>query len=85
LCVRNTERWQCGKGCTEQLWSASPGFKFNIDPNTMLAPPPSEYPTDFRIDSGFATNHPRCINCGGAARPSILFFQDDVYVEGERT
>eukprot|EP01012_Entosiphon_sulcatum_P058118 TRINITY_DN8207_c0_g1_i1.p1 TRINITY_DN8207_c0_g1~~TRINITY_DN8207_c0_g1_i1.p1 ORF type:complete len:382 (-),score=40.28 TRINITY_DN8207_c0_g1_i1:57-1202(-) len=35
----NAEVWQCAGPCTSRTWRAPKGYRFNIDPETMLAPP----------------------------------------------
>merc|ERR1719267_407351 len=32
-------------------------------------------------ERGFATNHPTCLCCGGPARPAILMFGDDQWLD----
>jgi len=34
----------------------------------------------FKLKNGFISNHPRCKNCGAAARPAILMFGDQDWV-----
>ncbi|KAJ1458471.1 hypothetical protein M885DRAFT_512932 [Pelagophyceae sp. CCMP2097] len=46
-CHGNTELYQCAEPCSRRLWRAPLGFKFEVDPTTILAPdvdalPPTE-------------------------------------------
>jgi NAD-dependent SIR2 family protein deacetylase len=34
---------------------------------------------------GFQRNHPKCINCGGNARPNVVMFDDTKYIDGPQT
>jgi NAD-dependent SIR2 family protein deacetylase len=70
-------------------WRAPPGFAVAVEPEGLLAPlgcapaaraaraVGSRLPHDA---AAFASNHPACPACGGAARPSILFFDDAAWV-----
>ena len=63
-----------------------------VDPTTHLAPdgPPAEAATE-PVGSGqphdsdaFASNIPRCVVCGGVARPAVKMFQDsDTWVDAD--
>ncbi len=70
-------------------WAAPPGYRVDVRAETRVAPadaPPAAAATHAvgslqPHDAGaFARNHPACIRCGGAARPSVLFFDDDQWV-----
>lgn len=77
-------------------WRAPPGYRFRVDEASRLAaegPPlePASAPcsTGHRLDGGaFASNWPKCVRCGGLARPGVLMFGDSRYVDdcasGER-
>jgi len=77
-----TERWQCSVPCALEQWSAPKEFRFEIDPETLLAPKKSLYPngTHYSVNNGFINNHPLCKNCGKAARPAVYMFADYEYV-----
>jgi hypothetical protein len=75
--------------CAGGRWRAPPGFRFDVDPETRVAEDgaPSlaataavgtQQPYDAEA---FERNWPRCVRCGGVARPSILMFGDGAWVE----
>jgi NAD-dependent SIR2 family protein deacetylase len=78
-----------GEGVDGGRWAAPPGFRFAVAEESRLAPAGepaapaaravgSAQPHD---GSAFAANHPACIRCGGPARPSVLFFDDEEWME----
>ncbi|KAL6047019.1 NADdependent protein deacetylase, SIR2 family [Balamuthia mandrillaris] len=91
----NTEVWQCKNLCTRDLWKAPPGFRIHVDETTMRAPATVTLTRDGDADVGetspsrphheasFASNHPRCRNCGALARPGVLMFGDGKWVEDD--
>lgn len=79
----NTETWQCGKRCTPKLWTAPSDYKFTVNEETMLTPKP-EFPTpQSETKTGFETTFPQCRFCSSLARPAILMFQDDCWLEDQ--
>lgn len=73
------ETWQCIKPCTRHTWTPPASFRFNVDPNTLVAA--ADAPP--KVDGGtvgFRQNHPSCPNCGAGSRPAIMMFDDGYYV-----
>ena len=64
-------------------WRAPPSFRFHVDEETREAPDGPALAGSAGVGSGqphdaeaFAHNWPRCVRCGGKARPSVLMFGD---------
>jgi NAD-dependent SIR2 family protein deacetylase len=73
-------RWQCGRNpcCSPQVWEAPAGFRFNVTGGSGELYRAASTASTF---NGFGANHPRCISCQDKARPNVLFFGDDDYIE----
>ena len=71
----NIETWCCYRQCGKPAWVVPPEFRFEVDPETMLAN--VGLPKIPVTTPGWKTNHPTCPSCGGPARPAILMFMDD--------
>lgn len=67
----NILTWQCSLPCRRELWTVDRGLRFAVDPKTMLCDRREGSPAE-------ATDCPRC---GRIARPCILMFDDDAWVE----
>eukprot|EP01125_Pyxidicula_operculata_P003829 TRINITY_DN1524_c0_g1_i4.p1 TRINITY_DN1524_c0_g1~~TRINITY_DN1524_c0_g1_i4.p1 ORF type:complete len:469 (-),score=84.11 TRINITY_DN1524_c0_g1_i4:101-1507(-) len=90
----NTETWQCSDSCTQKIWKAPDPYYFNVNTDTMLCKSEESGDLEVRhINHGFgptdenhvAQYHPMCINCGSAARPSILMFSDISWIEDDKS
>eukprot|EP01130_Rhizamoeba_saxonica_P007172 TRINITY_DN2892_c0_g1_i3.p1 TRINITY_DN2892_c0_g1~~TRINITY_DN2892_c0_g1_i3.p1 ORF type:complete len:364 (+),score=71.12 TRINITY_DN2892_c0_g1_i3:79-1170(+) len=78
----NIEMWHCSRPCGNKLWRVPAEFRFEVNKDTMLAEADdSSVGDNFAENNGFINNHPRCIECGCLARPSILMFYDTSYIE----
>ena len=75
--------------CNHGRWKIPSGYRFHVDPVTLLAPNGlpthmgdivgSQQPHD---QKSFASNHPLCIYCGNKARPNVKMFNDSTtYLE----
>ena len=73
--------------CPDGLWEVPRSVRFAVDPSTGLAPVNHGPATDAlaapRVGTAqphdaaaFASNHPRCVRCGGFARPNVKMFND---------
>ena len=75
-----------------RLWRVPEEYKFDIDEETLLAEE-NEFifsenaektqennELQEKIKQAFASNHPKCIHCGGLARPAVLMFGDRYWV-----
>jgi NAD-dependent SIR2 family protein deacetylase len=92
-CHGNSETWQCfSSNCqgfgndTKHRWPAPPEFRFRVDPESALAPsgPPERAASVTHPEAdAFDSNWPRCMQCGGKARPSILMFGDGAFCDDE--
>ena len=87
-CHGNSETWQCAtRGACDRTWAAPAGFRFDVDSTTMRAAPGrgGDHAHDgdsVELASSWG-NHPRCVRCGGPARPNILMFEDRAYKHDE--
>jgi len=79
----NTEVWQCGKPCSPKIWLAPSDYKFTVNQETMLTPKPESPVSLADLKNGFKTTFPQCKFCPSLARPSILMFQDDCWLEDQ--
>jgi NAD-dependent SIR2 family protein deacetylase len=65
-CHGSLQHFQCVKPCCAATWPAPADLHFEIDPTTM------------RAGGGL----PRCVRCGGPARPNVLMFGDEAWSPG---
>jgi hypothetical protein len=79
-----TLKYREDPACPSGRWRVPPGFRFSVDATTHLAAagPPGEVATEAvgsaqpHDGDAFVSNHPRCVVCGGVARPAVKMFQD---------
>jgi NAD-dependent SIR2 family protein deacetylase len=64
---------QCAKPCAEHVWELDPQFRYQVEKQTMRAPP-------VKVNEEH-DNHPSCPQCKGPARPNVLMFGDMYYFE----
>jgi hypothetical protein len=82
--------------CPGGMWRIPAGFRFQVDPDTFLTTDNNDNgtscvgkKTSLVVGSAqphdtvaFEGNHPRCVRCGGKARPAVKMFNDSYsYVE----
>jgi NAD-dependent SIR2 family protein deacetylase len=72
-------------------WRAPPSFRFRVDERTREAPDGPALAWSAGVGSGqphdaeaFAHNWPRCVRCGGKARPSVLMFGDSQWQDDQQ-
>jgi hypothetical protein len=93
LCASALKKDSAGdEAVAKGRWRAPQGLRFHVDPQSRLAPtgPPAvaaAAPVGSKqaFDAvAFEGNRPRCVRCGGKARPSILMFEDCGWVGNSR-
>ena len=72
-----------GEANRPRRWAAPPSFRFAVDAQTRLADDGDAAVAADAPAAGFGSNRPRCVHCGGCARPAVMMFMDDGYVEDE--
>jgi NAD-dependent SIR2 family protein deacetylase len=65
-CHGSLQHLQCVRPCCAATWPAPEDLHLEIDPATLRA----------------GGELPRCVRCGGLARPNVLMFEDDTWSPG---
>lgn len=65
-CHGSLHHFQCVKPCCQATWPAPEAWSLQVDETTLRA----------------AGELPRCVRCGGLARPNVLMFEDATWIPG---